>query len=134
MPSFIEIENNDAAMTKFKNRFAQRRQIAVMNKVKTAEGAGAVLLLQAIQNNIVRQGLVDTGGYHNSWHVTLGSGYAKVGTPHPAGPRLEYGFFGLDSLGRLYNQPARPHVRPAIAEVKQEIIEKISLGIRQELE
>jgi len=30
------------------------------------------------------------------------------------GKRIEYGFFGKDSLGRLYHQPPRPFMRPAL--------------------
>ena len=28
--------------------------------------------------------------------------------------RLEFGFADIDSLGRVYNQPPFPHVRPAV--------------------
>lgn len=34
--------------------------------------------------------------------------------PHmPYSHRLEYGFVGPDSLGRVYHQPAQPYMRPA---------------------
>lgn len=39
-----------------------------------------------------------------------------IGTDVPYARRLEYGFFDIDSLGRLYNQIARPYLRPAFDE------------------
>lgn len=36
-----------------------------------------------------------------------------VFTTHPAGHRLEYGFVGIDAIGRSYHDPPRPHWRPA---------------------
>ena len=38
---------------------------------------------------------------------------AIVGTNRPQGRRLEYGFVGADSLGRVYNQKPYPHWEPA---------------------
>ncbi|MEV0446303.1 hypothetical protein AB0I46_46175, partial [Streptomyces spectabilis] len=40
---------------------------------------------------------------------------AEVGTNAPQGRRLEFGFVGVDSLGRHYNQPPFPHLGPAVA-------------------
>ena len=37
----------------------------------------------------------------------------NVGSNHPASARLEWGFHGVDSLGRRYNQGPRPHYGPA---------------------
>lgn len=34
--------------------------------------------------------------------------------------RLEYGYSGTDSLGRLYHQPPFPHFRPALEEMRQQ--------------
>lgn len=132
--NFMSVEYDQPAMTRFKNRFAERKKVAVMNRVKTAEGAGALVLLRAIEDNIDRQGLVDTGAYRASWGIEVGRGYAKVFTRHPAARRLEYGFVGLDSMGRLYNQAARPHVRPAIADTKEQILEAIRTGVVEEIE
>ncbi|MBI9114303.1 hypothetical protein [Sanguibacter suaedae] len=42
---------------------------------------------------------------------------ATVSTNLPQARRLEFGFFGEDSLGRNYRQPPYPHWRPAIAGV-----------------
>lgn len=37
-----------------------------------------------------------------------------LATDAPQGRRLEFGFVGADSLGRVYNQPPFPHVQPAL--------------------
>lgn len=62
-----------------------------------------------------------TGDYTRSWsaitHVRSGEVVSDVGTNAPQGPRLEFGFTGVDALGRHYNQPAFPHARPALDEV-----------------
>lgn len=59
-----------------------------------------------------------TGDYRRSitTHVFRNGGMtvAIVGTNKPQGRRLEFGFHGVDSLGRHYNQPAYPHFGPAV--------------------
>lgn len=57
-----------------------------------------------------------TGGtYRRSIHPeVLDAITAVVGSNLPYGKRLEYGFVGADSLGRVYNQPAQPHFRPTM--------------------
>jgi hypothetical protein len=61
-----------------------------------------------------------TGDYRRSWqHKHTGGGSmsrSEVGTNAAQGRRLEYGFNGSDSLGRVYNQPPFPHARPAFDE------------------
>ncbi|MFI7096842.1 hypothetical protein [Streptomyces lydicus] len=61
---------------------------------------------------------VITGAYRNSWqietrHLPYGA-QCTIGTEAPQGRRLEFGFVGADSLGRIYNQPPFPHVQPAL--------------------
>lgn len=60
---------------------------------------------------------VDTGQYRASIRadnpvVEGGGPVSYVGSPMPQTLRLEYGFIGTDSLGRVYHQPPRPHWRP----------------------
>ncbi|MFC8449488.1 HK97 gp10 family phage protein [Kitasatospora sp. NPDC057223] len=59
-----------------------------------------------------------TGDYRRSWTTEVrvtGSGVeATVGTNKPQAARLEYGFTGADSLGRIYHQPPLPHVGPSV--------------------
>ena len=56
-----------------------------------------------------------TGVYRNSWsRVESPKGRFFVFSNHDGAARLEYGFVGFDSIGRYYNQPPYPHLRPAI--------------------
>jgi len=63
---------------------------------------------------------VVTGDYRRSWQLEFkGSGASSkstVGTNAPQGRRLEQGFYGMDSLGRVYSQPPFPHAGPAFDE------------------
>ncbi|MDX3232889.1 hypothetical protein [Streptomyces sp. ME19-01-6] len=61
---------------------------------------------------------VITGDYRNSWQVVnrrLPYGaQCTIGTDRPQGRRLEFGFYGTDSIGRTYAQPPFPHVQPSL--------------------
>ncbi|MFJ1900535.1 HK97 gp10 family phage protein [Streptomyces sp. NPDC088115] len=61
---------------------------------------------------------VITGAYRNSWETQACrlpyGAQCTIGTNAPQGRRLEFGFVGPDSLGRVYNQPPFAHVGPAI--------------------
>ncbi|MGM9465380.1 HK97 gp10 family phage protein [Streptomyces murinus] len=63
-----------------------------------------------------------TGDYRRSWTYEFSTSgmtvEAVVGTNKPQGRRLEYGFVGADSLGRIYNQPPFPHVGPAVEQIR----------------
>ncbi len=65
---------------------------------------------------------VITGDYRRSWthevHVSDGVVSGTVGTNKPQARRLEYGFVGADSLGRVYDQPPYAHVGPAVATIE----------------
>jgi hypothetical protein len=58
-----------------------------------------------------------TGDYNRSWTMTMtrggGSATALVGTNKVQGPRLEFGFVGVDAAGRHYDQPPYAHAGPA---------------------
>jgi HK97 gp10 family phage protein len=51
----------------------------------------------------------------------------------PYAARIEYGFARRDSLGRLYNQPARPYLRPAIEETRGRAWQIFQEELRREL-
>lgn len=53
----------------------------------------------------------------------------EVGTDAPQARRLEYGFVGADKLGRVYNQAARPHIRPAFDENKGAAVDEFRAAI-----
>lgn len=50
----------------------------------------------------------------------------EAGTNIVYGPRLEFGFTGKDSLGRMYNQPPYPYLRPAFDEKQDACIQEVS--------
>jgi hypothetical protein len=64
---------------------------------------------------------VATGDYRRTIALSVSSGTldgeraieADVYTNSVQGARLEHGFVGVDSLGRVYRQPAYPHFKPA---------------------
>jgi hypothetical protein len=73
---------------------------------------------------------VITGDYRRSIaHNTRKYGphvVGQVGTNNPQGRRLEYGFTGVDSLGRFYDQPPLPHFGPALDETQAQFIKDLS--------
>jgi hypothetical protein len=81
----------------------------------------SMLLLTQIQSHASgRPGPnAPTGDYRRSWTIEWrGMASASVGTNKPQGRRLENGFVGADSLGRVYNQPPFPHVEPSVSIVE----------------
>lgn len=76
---------------------------------------------------------VITGDYRRSWTTeishTLGGISATVGTNKPQARRLEYGFYGTDSLGRHYNQPPYPHMGPAAAAAEGPFVNDLTAAI-----
>ena len=77
---------------------------------------------------------VITGEYRSSWSVSFesapGGGLAAVvGTSEPYGRRLEFGFNGVDSLGRFFNQPPYPHVNPSADAVEPAYVAALAKGI-----
>lgn len=91
----------------------------LMPAVVTKCAADMVALVQ--QNASGRPGPnAPTGDYRGSWSppepVAAGLGVfaLSVGTDRPQAMRLEYGFVGADSLGRVYDQQPYPHMGPAV--------------------
>jgi hypothetical protein len=84
---------------------------------------GQLMLNQIRANASGRPGPnVITGDYRRSWQLTTrgrGNSQAEseVWTNAPQFLRLEYGFHGVDSLGRHYDQPPFPHVAPAVDQI-----------------
>lgn len=70
-----------------------------------------------------------TGDYRRSisWAVTQ-QGTAvvgAVGTNKPQGRRLEFGFHGVDAIGRYYDQPPYPHFGPAFDQTEPEFVRAV---------
>lgn len=81
---------------------------------------GAKALVVQVQHNTSgRPGpRAITGKYRASWQSDVYRAgpviVGEVGTNAPQARRLEFGFVGVDSLGRHYNQPPFPHLGPAV--------------------
>jgi len=76
---------------------------------------------------------VPTGDYRRSINVRFSDGGARaeIGTAAVQGHRLEYGFVGPDSLGRVYNQPPYPHFRPMRDQIEHEWVKIMSDIVRE---
>jgi HK97 gp10 family phage protein len=93
--------------------------------------AGALV----VQNDAKRRAPVKTGNLRRSIHIVIllarGSRAAvAVGTDAAYGRRIEFGFTDRDSLGREYNQPPRPYLRPALDNNRDEIRREVRAALR----
>ena len=63
-----------------------------------------------------------TGAYVSSFQAGVDIRRTTIGAwlsnDSPQAARLEFGFYGIDSLGRNYSQAPRPHMRPALIETQ----------------
>lgn len=89
---------------------------------KAAQGSALLKATQAgilpIQNEAIVLVAKDEGDLARSIHtetVESTNTYAEsaTGTDKEYAARIEFGFMQADSLGRHYNQPAQPYMRPA---------------------
>lgn len=89
---------------------------------KAAQGSALLRATQAgilpIQNEAIVLVAKDTGNLSRSIHtetIKSSAAYAEsaTGTDVEYAARIEFGFMQADSLGRHYNQPAQPYMRPA---------------------
>lgn len=95
---------------------------------------GALLETAIKRNASGRPGpRVITGDYRRSIHrdvrLTPGGAEVDVGTNAPQGARLEYGFHGTDSLGRSFDQPPRPHFRPAADSIEAAFVAAVEQAV-----
>ena len=126
-PVRIEIVNLDEWNAKLKTMDDALAEQAVVRALT----AGALL----IQNAAKEQAPYRTGTLRRSIHTEQGDGMEViVGTDVPYAARLEYGFMDADSRGRQYHQAARPYLRPAFDENKDEAIEEVGKALAELLE
>jgi len=80
---------------------------------------------------------VITGAYRNSWQTHTRriphGAICTLATDAPQGRRLEYGFVGIDSLGRHYAQPPFPHVQPALPFIQDTLMASMRLAVAEVL-
>lgn len=78
-----------------------------------------------------------TGDYVRSISLEFGSGTldgersvdADVYTNSVQGNRLEYGFVGVDSIGRVYKQSAYPHWGPAANTIEPKFRDAVTIAV-----
>lgn len=108
---------------------------ALRARTRTITRHHAMLLRVRIQRNSSgRPGPnVITGRYRASWDVkvTVGGGQVSgvVFTDAPQQRRLEYGFVGVDRLGRQYRQPPFPHIEPAFRQTQSGFLDALRKGV-----
>jgi hypothetical protein len=100
---------------------AFRRSLAVALKdVKLATERDLKSLAFDVQNRAKEYAAVDTGRLRSSIGVSDGRDsrgyYVTIGTPVVYAMRIEFGFRGVDRLGRRYFQNPQPFLRPALLE------------------
>lgn len=71
-----------------------------------------------------------TGSYHGSWFTAVGGNEAVLSNRQPQALRLEFGFVGVDSLGRHYAQPPYAHLGPAVEEFRDEFGDIMTRALR----
>ena len=84
-----------------------------------------------VQNRAKQLAPFRTGTLRRSIHMerVAGRTAVAVGTDMPYARRLEYGFAGVDSLGRRYHQAARPYMRPAIESERGAVIREFRAAL-----
>lgn len=131
MPDVIHITvQGDEALT----RQLARAEAAVSDRaIRSGLSAGALI----VTADAKRRAPIKTGTLRRSiTQAQMQDRLAvRVGTDVPYAARLEYGFTERDKLGRRYNQPARPYLRPALRENADEVrntaLEVIRIKLRQ---
>lgn len=108
-------------------RKLEQMQINIPLAMEASLVSGAQIVKNSAQDIVAYK----TGTLRRSIHVepaerTATRVVVAVGTDEPYARRIEYGFNGPDRLGRVFHQPARPYLRPAVdknrATVKAEVI------------
>ncbi|MBC9717810.1 HK97 gp10 family phage protein [Streptomyces sp. TRM66268-LWL] len=108
---------------------------AVRSRTRAITRHHAMLLRARIQRNASgRPGPnVITGQYRASWEVKVtvsgGRVTAEVSTQAPQSRRLEYGFVGVDRIGRHYRQPPYPHIEPAFRQTEPAYVDALESGV-----
>jgi len=75
-----------------------------------------------------------TGAYQNSIALEyIDDHTVGCGSPQPYMMRLEYGFCGTDSRGRVYHQTAQAHWRPVLDAEQDRIRDVIAAAMRRRL-
>jgi len=126
-PIRMEIVNLDEFDAKLKRLGDALAETAVVRALT----AGAMI----IENDAKRKAPYRTGTLRRSIHTERGDGMSVlIGTNVPYAARLEFGFMGADSRGRMYHQPARPYLRPAFDDNRDAAIREVGEALADLLE
>ena len=126
-PVRMEIVNLDEFDAKLKRLGDALAETAVIRALT----AGALI----IENDAKRKAPYKTGTLKRSIHTERGDGMSVlIGTNVPYAARLEFGFMGADSRGRMYHQAARPYLRPAFDDNRDAAIREVGEALADLLE
>lgn len=111
---------------------------AIMVRVNAACEAAVAKSALAVQQAGMGKTKVRSGTLRRSWRMELlpseGGVYAaRVGPTTVYARRIELGFQGPDSLGRVYNQQPSPYVKPARDETLPAIMGFVEAELRKAL-
>ena len=114
-----------------------RESISRMEDIEQVVARALVAGAQAVQNEARNRAPRVSGNLRRSinvGNVQSGGGHVsvEVGTSEPYAARIEYGFKGVDSLGRRYNQDGRPYLEPAAEAKAQEVADGIEKAVAQQ--
>jgi hypothetical protein len=105
----------------------RRRATAARNYREGFTRAAVVLRDRAREHSRGRPGPnLITGQFHDAWTYAVGGDEAVVSNGSVYANRLEWGFVGVDSIGRHYNQPPYPSLGPAVARSGDLLAEEIA--------
>lgn len=135
----MEIEVDASELVYLAKRMEDRRR-RIRRKIRKAGREAAPFLRESLVRHASgRPGPnVETGQYISSFYAVLEESaedavLITAGNPSPQAARLEYGFFGIDSAGRNYAQPAYPHFRPALLETQEWYLHQMKQILKEEL-
>ena len=89
----------------------------ILNRVRQAKAAGGYT---PVLTGTLRR------SYFGRIVEVAGGVVAIIGTNLEYAARVEFGFVGADSLGRIFNQSAQPHLRPSFDEKVDEAVAEIA--------
>jgi phage gpG-like protein len=100
---------------------------------------GGWMIATEASANVRKNKSVVTGNLMGSIHPQIGTVTENtvdvlIGTNLVYAKRVEYGFFGQDSLGRHYAQAPRPYLRPAFDTKKEAALAFIASEIKKTIE
>ncbi|UQA93704.1 HK97 gp10 family phage protein [Streptomyces halobius] len=116
-----------------------RGALRSLSATETVMRHSAQALVKRVQHNASgRPGpRVVTGKYRASWmsdvHRSGPVVVAEVGTAARQARRLEFGFVGVDSLGRHFNQPPYPHLGPAVDQTGPALVRALGHAVTEAL-